>query len=160
MCYVFAGYYFSFFYVFLLFCCEEGCTWTVLDGEFDSVFVFLFLCKSKDFKAFLRCSCVHFFSVVLLFCFAIITVIVFLFFLKNPWFTKKKKEKKNLCSQRKHDVWSLEWGRHSFVNRTQPDYAEPFWGSCRLLKTPPKKLKGDRGLKKVEIGGGGGGGKI
>lgn len=135
------------FYVFLLLCCEEGCTWTVLDGEFDSVFVFLFLCKSKDFKAFLRCSCVHFFSVVSFF-FAIITVIGFFL---NPRFTKKKK--KNLCSQRKHDVWSLEWGRHSFVNRTKPDYAEPFSASCRLLKLPPKKLKGDRGLKKVEIWG-------
>lgn len=88
-------------------------------------------------------------SFLLFFSFAIITVIGFFF--KSLIY---KEEEKNLCSQRKHDVWSLEWGRHSFVNRTKPDYAEPFWGSCRLLKTPPKKLKGDRGLKKVEISGG------
>lgn len=30
---------------------------------FDNFFFFPFLfCKSKDFKAFLRCSCVHFFQ--------------------------------------------------------------------------------------------------
>lgn len=34
-----------------------------------------FFCKSKDFKAFLRCSCVHFF----LFVFAIITIIICIF---------------------------------------------------------------------------------
>lgn len=62
-----------FYFIFMLFF-RRGCTWIVLDGEFDSVF-----CKSKDFKAFLRCSCVHFFQFV--FAITIIICISLIFFL-------------------------------------------------------------------------------
>lgn len=62
-----------FFFVFLfLFVLGKGVylNW-VLGGQCDAVF-----CKSKDFKAFLRCSCVHFFQ----FAFAIKTIIICMFF--------------------------------------------------------------------------------
>lgn len=48
-----------------------------------------FFCKSKDFKAFLRCSCVHFFQFV---CFAIVTIIIICMFSFDLFsFAKKKK---------------------------------------------------------------------
>lgn len=43
------------FYVLLLF--ARVVLEPFLDEDFDSI---LFLCKSRDFMAFLRCSCVHF----------------------------------------------------------------------------------------------------
>lgn len=71
-----------FYFIFMLFF-WRGCTWIVLDGEFDSDF-----CKSKDFKAFLRCSCVHFFQFV----FAITIIICISLFVFLNFICKDKKK--------------------------------------------------------------------
>lgn len=99
--------------------------------EFDSVF-----CKSKDFKAFLRCSCVHFFQFV----FAIITIIICIF--QIFFFICKEKKKSVFQKEACHS--ELRRMRKAFVCkqiRTKPDYAEPLRWSCQLLKKPPKNLR-------------------
>lgn len=57
-----------FFFIFYVFCSLAG----VYLNCFGRGNLTAFFCKSKDFKAFLRCSCVHFFLCLF---FAIITII-------------------------------------------------------------------------------------
>lgn len=87
-----------------------------MGGDFDSGF-----CKSKDFKAFLRCSCVHFFPFV----FAIITIICFCFFFIFSLAKKKK------VSQKGSMLFGVVEIRKAFICkeiRTNFDYAEPLDG--------------------------------
>lgn len=92
-----------------------------------------FFCKSKDFKAFLRCSCVYFFPFV----FAMITIIICIFLIFFVLFDLQRKKK--ICVPK----GSVSFGdedrmRKAFIckqiNLTMQNHFD--W-SCRLLKTPP-----------------------
>lgn len=110
-----------FIWLFMFVCFSPArrvCTWTVLDRPFDSVSVFFYYYfyvntkTSRHFSGapvyisfrFLSCSKNFYYCIFNFVC---------LFF--HCGLTKRKKTKTNLRSQRKHDVWSLDWGRHRFV---------------------------------------------
>lgn len=113
-----------FFFIFYVFCSLAG----VYLNCFGRGNLTAFFCKSKDFKAFLRCSCVHFFLCLF---FAIITIICNFF-----WICKEK-----ISVFQKEERTKM---RKAFICeriRTKPDYAEPRRWSCHLLKMSPKNLK-------------------
>lgn len=96
--------------LFFVFMILTGCTWIVLDRGVWQLFFLPFFCKSKDFKAFLRCSCVHFFQ---FFFFG------FFFFCNNSYYYLYFIEDGGwgVFSKSEHVIWSwVKWGRHSFVN--------------------------------------------
>lgn len=117
---------------------RTGCIWIVLDGKFDSVF-----CKSKDLKAFLRCSCVHFF--VFLFCYNNYYYYYYFFFFLFFFALQRK-----ICVPKGSMSFGVgERGRHSFVNRFKTWLCRTTLMFLSPLKDAPlKKLAWRRPLLK------------